>query len=341
MLYLRVHFTVLIVALLCLGTKAQSVKIGIVDIYGNRSIPSGTIRQTAGVTDGDSVSQQSLAARKIERSLEKIPGVKLAQTAVICCDNNERYVLFVGIAETDSSVFTFRKSPTLKIKLPDAYTNAYEHFERRMNEAMLSGQATDDWSNGYSLIKYPPARRVQEKYLRWANADFDGLRKVLRSSAYDNQRAAAVQIIAYNDDKSKVVPELIYAIRDENDEVRNNAAKALSAITYYMTLNPGKIRLPFQPFVRMINSVVWSDRSKGLAMLVQLSESRNEELFRQLKATSMPSLKEMALWKSESHARPAFIILARMAGWADEKIRAVTTGQNFADEVKKFVDTIE
>lgn len=341
MLQLRLYLALPALLLCCLRATTQSVQIGIIDIYGNRNISAETIRKTAGIKEGDSISQRLLADRKIERNLEKIAGVKLVQTSVICCDKDGRYVLFIGIAENDSLVFSFRKSPSLKIKLPDSYTNAYEHFSRRLNEAILTGQASDDWSNGYSLLKYAPARRIQEKYKRWANADFNGLRKMLRSSAYESQRATAVQIIAYNDDKSKVIPELLYAITDEDDETRNNAVTALSAVTYYMTLNPGKIKIPFQPFIRMINSPVWSDRNEGLAMLAQLSESRNEELFYQLRASSMRSLKEMALWKSETHAKPALIVLGRMAGWPDEKIRVIASGNNFADEAKKLVDAVE
>lgn len=341
MLYLRVSCILLIMLLRCLHANTQSIRIGIIDVYGNRTISADSIRHTAGITEGDTVSQRLLAGRQIEQRLEKLPGVKQAQTALVCCDNNRRYVLFIGVAESDSAVYSLRKAPNLKIKLPNAYTKAYQLFSQRHNKAVISGEATDDWSQGYAMMEYAPARRIQEKFLRWANADFDGIKKVMRSSAFHNQRAAAAHILSYHDDKSKVIPELIYALRDEDDEVRNNAGRALSDLSYYMTKNPGNVSVPFQPFIRMINSVSWSDRTKGLRVLAQLSETRNDELFRQLRATSMESLKEMALWRSESHAAPAVVILGRMAGWTDEKIRTAITDENIAKEAQNLVDTVQ
>lgn len=338
---LRIYSALLMFLFCCAPVKPQAVRIGLVDVYGNRSLSSETVITTAGIHEGDTISQRELAERKIENNLQKIPGVKLAHTSVICCAGNGSFILFIGIAENDSSVFTFRKSPNLKIKLPGAYTSAYEVFARRLDEAILAGEAAEDWSEGNSMISYAPARRIQEKYLRWANSDFEGLKKILRSSSFSNQRATAVQIIAYNDDKSKVIPELLYAITDEDEKVRTNAVRALSAISYYLTLHPGKIKIPFQPFARMLNSVVWSDRNRGLAMVMQLSESRNPELFQELRTSSIRSLKEMALWKSKPHASPAFVILARMAGWPEQKIRIATSGGNFAEEATNLVKATE
>lgn len=339
MLFLRIFSLLLLFS--TLQVRSQSVRIGTIDVYGNRSISTDTILSRAAVVTGEDVSQKDLADRAIEKRIEKLEGVRLAQTDVVCCNSERQYVLFIGVAENDSSIFLYRKSPGLKIRLPESYAKAYLNFTRRYYDAMLLGQSDDDWSNGYSMIKYPPARRIQERYLRWSNSDFQYLRKILHFSVYDSERATAVQIISYNDDKSKVVPELLYAMKDGSEEVRNNAIKALSAISYYMTLNPGKLQIPFQPFVKMINSVAWSDRNKGLQVLMLLSESRNKELFRQLRQSSLRSLKEMAQWKSEAHATSAYLILARMAGQKDETILKTTSKGNFAAKASEIANALE
>lgn len=338
---MKLFFAFFSLLVCALPARQQTVRIGEINWYGNRSIPDDTISKYAGIHEGDTISYQSLAARKIEKSLEQLPNVMLAKTAVVCCDGNNNYILFAGVAENESQIVTYRRPPTLKIKLPEAYTNAYSHFARRFNDAILANQADDDWSQGHSMIRYAPARKVQEKYLRWANSDFDALKKIVRSSAYEGQRATAVQIIAYNDDKKRLIPELLYAMGDNDNEVRNNAVKALSALSYYMALHPGKFKIPFQPFVRLINSVTWADRTKGLSVIMQLSETRDKELFELLRASSMRSLKEMALWKSKTHAMPAFIILSRMAGYNDEKIFKMTSGDRFAEEARKLVYATE
>ena len=311
-------------------------------MYGNRNTLIDTIVQRAQIAEGDSISHTKLMNGTIENSILRIPGITQARTSLVCCDKNGDYHLFIGVSENDSNMLYYREAPTLRIKLPDKYTNAYAQFLDRLSDAIQRGEADETWSQGHSLIHYLPARKIQERYMIWADENFADLRKVLRSSAYESQRATAVQIIAYHFDKSEVVPELIYAVMDESDEVRNNAIKALTVLAHYASEHPEKkINIPYTPFVRLINSVVWSDRNKGLSVLLQLTRSRNPEMLNKLKEMSLPALKEMAVWKSEAHAMPAFVILARIAGVPEEKINSFTSGTNFAKEAMKLTATMK
>ncbi len=67
---------------------------------------------------------------------------------------------------------------------------------------------------------------------------------------------------------------------------------------------------------------VWTDRNKASAALQTLSASRDAALLAGLRKDALRPLIEMARWKSEGHARPAFEILARMAGYSDEAAEA-------------------
>lgn len=327
--------------LLCTSLPAQTVQVGTIDVYGNRNIDRDTILRRADISEGDSISQKVLLARSIERNIRGIPGIKSSKTALVCCDKNGNYHLFIGVAESDTTILSFRETPRLRIVLPDRYTNAYAQFSDRLSDAIQKGQTGEDWYEGHSLLHYPPARKIQEKYRLWADENFADLRKILRSSAYESQRAAACQIIAYHFDKNEVVPELMYAIIDESEEVRNNAIKALTVIAWYAAEHPQKkIEIPYMPFIRLINSVVWSDRNRGLSVLMQLTRSRDPELLSKLKQLSLPALKEMATWKSEPHAMPAYVILARIAGLPEERINNVASGTNFANEAVKLADSI-
>ena len=326
----------------CISVRAQIVRIGSIDIYGNRNISTDTILQSAKISEGDSITRQYLLNRNIERNIQTVKGIKLAKTTLVCCDKNGNYHLFVGIAESDSNILSHRDRPKLRIKLPEKYTNAYKQFSSRLSDAIQAGQATEDWTYGHSLINYPPARRMQEKYRDWADEDFSVLSKVLRSSAYAEQRATAAQIIAYHFDKGKVIPELMYAIIDESDEVRNNAIRAIAVIAFYASAHPEKnIRIPYLPFIRLINSVNWSDRNKGLSVLMQLTHSRNPEILQKLKERSLPALKEMAMWNSTAHAMPAYVILGRIAGLSENEISKTASGTNFADDAKKLASSIK
>jgi hypothetical protein len=211
-----------------------------------------------------------------------------------------------------------------------------------LSDAIQAGQSDEDWSNGHSLIHYPPARKIQEKYRNWAEEDFDMFSKVLRSSAYADQRATAAQIIAYHSDKSKALPELMRAIIDESNEVRNNVIRAIAVIAHYSVEHPEKkINIPYFPFIRLMNSVEWSDRNKGLLVLLQLTKSRDTALLNKLKENSLPALKEMAVWKSERHAMPAYVILGRIAGMPEDLIFKSAAGTNFAEEAMKMANSIK
>jgi len=341
MISLRIYalFTGVLIAT---SVHPQTVKIGTIDVYGNREIHTDTILKRARISEGDSISQKILLNRTIEKSIRSIPGIKLAKTALVCCDRNGNYHLFIGVAESDTNILSHRAAPRLRIKLPVKYSNAYAQFSERLSDAVQTGQAQDDWSEGHSLMNYGPARKIQEKYKIWADENFSDLRKILRSSAYDGQRATAAQVIAYHFDKKEVVPELMYAIIDESEEVRNNAIRAIAVIAYYSCQHPEKkINIPYMPFIRLINSVVWSDRNKGLSVLLQLTRSRDPEILSNLKVLSLPALKEMAMWKSEAHALPAYIILQRIAGIPEESINRFAEVSNFADEAAKLADSIK
>jgi hypothetical protein len=341
MICLRIY-SIIGCLLICTTLSAQIVKIGTIDVYGNRNVNTDTILQRSQIAEGDSITQKKFLNGNIESNIRAIPGIKQAKTALVCCDKNGNYHLFIGVSESDSNILYHRLAPTLRIRLPNNYTNAYAQFSDKLSDAVQRGEADDSWSEGHSLIHYLPARRIQEKYRVWADENFADLKKVLRSSAYEMERATAAVIIAYHYDKNEVVPELMYAIIDESAEVRNNAIRALAIIAYYASLHPEKkINIPYMPFVRLINSVDWTDRNKGLSVLMQLTRSGNPDMLNKLKELSLPALKEMAVWKSEAHALPAYVILARIAGIPEEKINSVTSGANFANEATKLAEAIK
>lgn len=332
----------MLVSLICTTIAGQAVKIGTINVYGNRSISTDTILRYAQISETDSISQKTFLTGVIEKNIKQIPGIKLAKTALVCCDKNGDYHLFIGIAESELNILSYREKPTLRIVLPEKYLNAYLQFSDRLSDAIQKSEADEDWSDGHSLIRYLPARRIQEKYRLWADENFSDLKKILRTSAYDQQRAAAAQIIAYHFDKNEVVPELIYALIDESDEVRNNAIKALAIIANYAGKHPEKkIQIPNAPFIRLINSVAWQDRNKGLSVLTQLTATRDPALLNKLKETSLPALKEMVIWKSSQHALPAYVILARVAGIPEEEINRNSSGTNFANEAMKLAGSIK
>lgn len=63
--------------------------------------------------------------------------------------------------------------------------------------ALGKGEATENDSNGHSLMTYLPARQLQEKFITYANKNLTLLREVLKNSKYADQREVAATVIAY------------------------------------------------------------------------------------------------------------------------------------------------
>lgn len=190
--------------------------------------------------------------------------------------------------------------------------------------AIQHGDVAEDRSQGHSLVADPTTRAVQERFISYANRDLVQLRLVLRSSSDAAHRALAAQILGYAPDKQAVVDDLVYAMTDLSDVVRNNAMRALLV---FAEIGPkagsAAPRIPDEPFIAFVHSPVWTDRNKASGALMTLSAGRNPMLLSTLRKNALRPLVEMARWKSDAHAKAACILLGRIAGYLDDAAQAV------------------
>ena len=146
------------------------------------------------------------------------------------------------------------------------------------------------------------------------------VREVLRASGSAEDRVAAAWLLGYAPDKKLIATDLVAAARDPNGSVRNNATRALGIIAEYAAANPAfGISIEPDVFLDLLRSVTWTDRNKGSFLLDEMTKSDARELLHALRTRALPELVEMARWKSDGHACPAVRILARVAGWEEQK----------------------
>lgn len=295
--------------------SAQSTKISTIDVYGNRKIRSDIILSYINKKEGDSINPVAFKPDSIISALKSIPGITHVTVSPLCCDAENGYTLYIGIAESDSTVLKYRPEPKQNVALSDEIISAYRNFNEQVRAATLKGETSEEYFNGYSLLTYAAARKEQSNFIVFAQQKFQELEKVLKYSNLAEHRAAAAQVIAYATDKKKVAELLLYAIKDPDENVRNNATRAVSVLAAYLSQSPEtKMAIPATPFIDMLNSVAWTDRNKGAMVLVELTRSNDKDLLEQIKKQAMPSVIEMARWKNRGHALFSFIILCRMAG---------------------------
>jgi hypothetical protein len=171
-------------------------------------------------------------------------------------------------------------------------------------------------------------RAVQERFLVYARRDLSLLRRVLRRSSDAAHRALAAQILGYVQNKQAIVDDLVRAMRDPAGDVRNPAIRALAVFTLARPA-PGRPapRVPYEPFVELLSSPVWTDRNKSVTALADLLQARDRQPLERLRATALASLVEMARWKYAGHAAPALFLLARIASRPDaDASEALTSG---------------
>ena len=325
----RSRATALLFASVILGgvrmPVGQELQIGIIDFYGLNRVSAAQVREALTFKEGDTLSltggDRPAFLAESEDRLSKLPGVVRAQTNIVCCDQG-RVIVFVGIQEDGAAVMRFRAEPRDTARLAADIVQAGDEFSNALMAAVQRGDVTEDRTEGHALAHDPAVRAIQERFVGYAARDRPELRRVLRDASDSGHRALAAQVLGYVAEKQVVVDDLVYGMSDPSEDVRNNAMRALLVFAEAApTAGRPVPRIPYQPFIALLNSPVWSDRNKASGALMALSKGRNPELFATLRGEAMAPLVEMARWKSEGHAMAAFVILGRVAGYSDDAIQ--------------------
>lgn len=332
-----------LLAFFFVSVRAQTPQIETIDFYGLRSVSEKQIREALRIKEDDLPPKTKKERDEIIKRIEALPNVAEVRLSAICCTNGGKTMLYVGVREKGSPSLSFRDAPSGTIRLTDEILKLGKEFDEAHQKAVLKGDAAEDVSAGHSLMKNVEARAVQERFVPVANQNLKLLRQVLRESSDAKHRALAAQIIAYTKDKQAIVEDLVFAMKDTDSDVRNNAMRALAIIAQYAPEKAEKrIEVLFEPFIEMLNSPEWTDRNKSSFAVMMLTEKPNPALLAALREKALPSLIEMARWKNDGHAGAPFIILGRVAGLSEDEIgRALMTGKRdiLIEKIQKSLQT--
>jgi len=321
MSYPRIYKCVRTLALLLvpLFGFAQAPSIGIIDFYGLTKVQEEQVRKVLGATEGGALPSSRIDS---EEAIEKIDGVVRARLEAICCDTEGQAILYVGVEEVGAPHFSLHDPPNEPVLLPERVHDSYVAFLASLNVAVRAGNVEEDLTNGHSLMADAACRAHQEEFLEYAADNVALLRDVLRNSFNEEHRAMAAYIIGYAPDKAAVVDDLLYAVRDSDPTVRDNAMRALAAIEVLSKLRPLlNINIASTWLVEMLNSLIWTDRMSAATNLVNLTEDRDEAVLEQLRTRALGALVDMGAWQHLEHALPAFILLGRVLGMEEEAIQ--------------------
>ena len=297
----------------------EQMTIGVIDFYGLSSITEDQVRAALPFSEGFVFSDgEAFPEGEAELATAEALGVSRVELSLTCCYEPYKLVAYIGIEEEQTSALQYRDKPVGDMELPSEIHETARRLEAAIVAAVRSGDAEEDRSQGHSLMMNPEARALQQKYIEYAQKYRDTLIEVLQGSARD--RALAATVLAYSEDKKSIVPYLEAAVLDPDEDVRNDAARALALIANYANENPElDIKIDAAVFVDMINSVSFSDRNKAAAVLFSLTEKRNPNALELIKAKAIPSLIEMCRFTWEGHAWVPCKILERVVGLPDRE----------------------
>lgn len=276
------------------------------------------MRQAIRFKEGGQAPETPVPARL---RLEALPGVAKAHINFVCCDEG-KLIVYVGVAEMGAPTVEFRAAPTGTVELPNDVVQAGQDFEATFSKAVEAGDFAEDQDQGHALARFPPMRAVQMQFIQLAALHLSRLHDVLRNSRDAKQRALAAEVMGYAADKREVVDDLVYGMRDPDGDVRNNSARALWLIALLAQRSPQLgIHVPPDPFIELLNSIVWTDRNKASLALSEITDNRDPAILARLRESALPSLVEMARWKVMGHAQPALYLLGRIGGLSEKEIQ--------------------
>lgn len=314
-------------------------RIGLIEVYGDHKVSAQKIRAALNAKVGDPLPSRQEA----EMRVDKVPGVLVSRVEAACCSGTGM-ILYVGVEERDSPHVEYHQAPTGAMTLPAGLLDGYRKLLDNAAASLRGRNADQDLTNGYSLMADPESRDLQLSFLPAVAENLALLDHVVRQSADSEQRAAAAYLLQYGPrgphTNRVIVDALQYALRDQEDEVRENAVRALQAVAIGGKLHPEQ-QIHIEPtwFVELMNSVVWTDRHDATLALVNLTEARDPETLQLLRDRALPSVVEMARWHDLQHALPAFILAGRLAGLDEQQIKTAWIGEDRESVLKQALNS--
>jgi hypothetical protein len=314
--------------------ESQSFVIGEISFFGYAGLPVDQIRSSLPVHEGGTLAVHDVEKTKAELALavQRTIGGRATDIVVVCCDDNGKMMIFVGLPGQSSRKFRYNSEPREMIQLPQIMLDRYARAMHLTPEA-LQKQPGEDSSKGYSLSVYAPLREIEISIREFAIRNEVLIRRVLRSSAKREGRRAAAYALGYAQQSKAQVLALVRASRDPDDGVRNNAVRALGVLAASSKTLAAWI--PAGHIVAMLNSGIWMDRNKAAFLMNILTGARDARLLHALRSEALPSLVEMARWKDRGHAWDARMILGRIAGIEENSLEKLAT-----DDVEEIIRAV-
>jgi|GEM_PF-777837 len=300
---------------------AEDKRIALIAFFGQEGLDTLPIRNALPFHEGSIVSLEDNVSHAVDTAnrwkqdvkdtVKRLIGREPTDVARVCCTKSGDLVVYIGLPGRSFRPIRYNEAPKGTARLPEILLSLDEQIDNLLFKAVLEGKAGEDDSEGYALAKDDPElRKKQLEFRDYARLNEGVIFRVVESSSDAKQRAIAATALGYLRQSDRQIAALVKASFDLDEEVRNNAVRALGVLA---SAKPGVARrMPAKRFISLLSSGIWSDRNKGLMLVFRLTQGRDPKLLRDLRSEALMPLVEAAQWET-GHALGARVILGRIA----------------------------
>lgn len=321
------------VASVC-AAQPDALRIGALDFFGTAGIDVAAVRAAIPVHVGDTIrwDRSSDLKSRVSAAVARVIGTPPTDVSTVCCDGSGRGMIYVGLPGTNARDLPHLPPPKGSSCLPAVAVGVYDRAGEALQKAIQAGDTAEDHSNGYALSHHPEYREAQLAMREYAVAHEEQVRSALGECPQAENRAAAAQLLGYANRSRAQIDGLVRAANDSDREVRNNGVRALWVLASSRS-GADDAPIPARPFIAMLNSRTWEDRNKAGLLLSALVARTDRDDLAEIRRTSMNSLVEMARWHDPGHADPYRMLLGRLAGLDEARVKELVA----AGEVEKII----
>jgi len=196
----------ILLLMLPVGIAAQQrdvpdrLPIGEIEFFGYKGLDVARIRAALPFHEGDLFPPQNSdddPALRINQSIRETLGRDATDVNVVCCDGRQLFMIYIGLPGASSRVVALNRAPTGLARLPADIMELNDQLVDARMKAVFRGNATEDRSQGFSLLADPAARAIQLKLRSDAPNHERDIMRVLATSADARHRAAAATTLGY------------------------------------------------------------------------------------------------------------------------------------------------
>lgn len=151
-----------------LGAADGPATLGSIDFFGHKGIDVRRVLAQLPVRTGDPFSlededQVGALRERMESSGFDATGQRPTDVAFVCCDAQQRWMIFIGLAGQSSTPLPLRARPSGKRRLAKEIEQAHARMMEALVGAVQQG-GEEDRTEGYALSREPILRAAQQRF---------------------------------------------------------------------------------------------------------------------------------------------------------------------------------